>query len=367
MRSVYLNIIAGALLAAVSLVATGTPAHVMVRAKEQGQGLLFKRYDQCYLLTAGHVIAGGKLASIIGGGSRPLLGQAELVAQFAEYDLSLMRASGAVTRDCAADLHDLATSLDPVLSRQADGVLTYVYDDGSLGRTQVVNVDTGPKQLRVATSTRADAIAQGQSGSLVKVAGTPVGILLAVEESGEGRVLRLDVAARLIEDFFRNPSVESLHDISPKQQQSSPSYKTGNLLDAKYGARVVAWNALPDRPDLDAKNLVIGVADQPWVGERGSRPVDIDFVLNDNKAHTVSRIELVQAMTEPAGRRVKDFEVLVGRDGRSWTSVTFGTLIASEEMRVIPIAPVRTSMLRVRIHSNWGDAKRVSLRSVSAF
>jgi hypothetical protein len=329
---------------------------------------LIKRSDSCYLLTAGHVVGKATQAEVIGAGNKPQYGIAMLVALFPNYDLALLRVTGAVTSDCTADISELSRSIDDVVKRQESGVLSSVYDDGSMGRTQVEGVDTGPEFIRFAPRRQSESIAQGQSGSLVKIAERPAGILLSVEGGGIGKALRFDFVTKLLEEFFRNPSIGVVPD-SRKVALGSPiTARAGNLLSGPDGAKLVSWNTSPARPDSNVNQLLDALAVDPWLGKmlKGS-PIYLDFLLNGERVHVVSRVELMQAATEPPARRIKDYEVFFSNDGVSWRSLYSGTLLHSEELKVIQFPPVRASRLRLAIRSNWGDPESVALKGIAAF
>jgi hypothetical protein len=290
------------------------------------------------------------------------------VATFPNYDLALLRASGPVAQECQSELSALNTSIDSIVNRQGEGVLSYVYDDGGMARTRFVVVDTGPEFLRLSPQRKEDSIAQGQSGGLVSISDRPAGILLSVDSSGTGKAMRFDFAVRTIERFFVEPSLGVLPSSMSSEKPSIKVAKAGNLLSAKQGAQAVFWNTPPAQPEMSASSLLGGASDNQWIGQiRVDGPIDIDFSLNANQAHTLNQVELEQSLSVDPTQRVKDFELFVSSDRRSWRSIASGTLITSELQKTISIAPIRASFLRLRIYSNWGDKKLVTLRSVAAY
>lgn len=345
-------------------VAEGGPAHVLVRGAEQGQGLLLKRFDECYLLTAEHVLGKSVRAAVTEGGRDARLGQGSLVATFPEFDLALLRITGAASNACGTSIRNLATNLDELLVQRGNGYLSYVYEDGGIARTPVVAADIGPDQIRVRTVDPSEGILQGQSGSMLLVGDRPAGILLSVESGGEGRVLRFDVAIRRIEEFFRNPTPPPpLPPASTQVLAPAP----GNLLVASQGGQAVAWTGEPESAETSPENLIEGTHAQSYRVQTTGQPISVDFRLNGNGVHNVGRVELTQAFDGLPAQRLRDYELLVGRDGQSWKSVAHGTLMADEQQRSISFAPVRASHLRLRMYSNWGDTKIVSIRAVRVF
>src|SRR5258708_38040339 len=85
-------------LALTTLVAAAAPVHVLVKSHEQGQGMLLRRADTCYVLTAAHVVRGSDIATLIGSTRARRFGEARLVARFEPEELALVRGTRALPR-----------------------------------------------------------------------------------------------------------------------------------------------------------------------------------------------------------------------------------------------------------------------------
>lgn len=362
------------------LLATGlaqaAPASVLVKSREQGQGLLVRRADSCLLLTAHHVINGVDRASVVGSVGARRFGEARLLMRFIAQDLALLRVQGEIARDCGDDLESYRGDLSRVLSRRPQGSLPFVFDSaagggaGGLSRLPVVVTDLGPEWLRVLPQRSGEAIEQGRSGSVVLVSDGGVdraaGLLLAVEAEGEGKVLRLDQAVALIERYFANPAAFA-SPVAASAAQHAVTEPPGNLLAQSAGARVARWSAAPSGPEYLPSNLLDPQGTRSWNAASRPGPVDVDLQLARGEVQTIGRIELVTAQDQPLQRSAKEVEVFSSVDGRSWRSVHTGTVFREEAVKVIELAPLRAAWLRLRIHQNWGDPDWVSLRQVRAY
>jgi hypothetical protein len=371
-------------LAGTALVADAAPVPVLVKSHENGQGMLLRRADTCYLLTAAHVLGTSDLATLVGSTGARRFGEARLVARFEVEDLALMRVSGALAQDCGDEFDAYRDDLDRILGARATGSLPFVFDsnvggaDGGMGRVPIVVTDLGPDWLRIATTRMGDALEQGRSGSLVLVADRPAGVLVAVEPSGEGKVMRIDRVIAMIERFFANPGASRAGVAGPTGARatnlvtvaaaaSDVREPPGNLLSMAAGATVVAWNSPPSSPDFSPLNLIDASRAHSWNAQASLLPVEVDFRFANGAAQTIGRLEFVLAQDQDAARAAREVELLTSMDGALWRSVHLGTLFNDEAVKRVPMAPLRAAYLRLRIYKNWGDTAWVSLRQVRAF
>lgn len=342
------------------------PVHASVKAHEQGQGLLVSRLDSCYAITAKHVLGSRTEASLVGGRDGRQFGHGQLLQAFGEDDIAILRVTGALAGSCGAEVADVGR-LEEVVATRAVGVLSYVYDDGSVGRLPLVVTDVGPRFLRVTPTSAREQLAQGMSGSLVRIADRPSGVLLEVEKGGEGKVLRYDRVIALLKAFFARAPAAAAAAPPPSSEVRQAGSRPGNLLAAAAGARVLRWSALPTAPESGPVNL-IGSVRGPWLSSRKSFPVEVDFELPAGRVHTIARIELDSTGVEPRNRLPRDFEILFSaNDPNSWSSLHSGTFFAQDTRREWQVAPVRARYIKLRIYSNWGDADAVGLGAVRAF
>jgi len=371
-------------LALTTPVASAAPVHVLVRSQEQGQGMLLRRADTCYLLTAAHVVRGSDTATLIGSTGARRFGEARLVARFEAEDLALMRVIGALAQECGGEFDEYRDDLSRALSARATGSLPFVFDsdksgpDGGIGRVPIVLTDLGPDWLRIATTRAGDAIAQGSSGSGVLIADRLAGVLVAVDSTGVGKVARIDRAIALIERFFANPGSAGASAAKPTAVQptstttaatAAPTVREspGNLLSVAAGATVVAWNSPPSSPEFSPSNLIDASRAHSWNAQAKQLPVEVDFRFVNGQAQTIGRLEFVLAQDQDGARAAREVEVLTSMDGAIWRPIHLGTLFNNEAVKSVPMAPLRAAYLRLRIYKNWGDTGWVSLRQFRAF
>ena len=363
------------MLALTTLVAAAAPVHVLVKSHEQGQGMLLRRADTCYVLTADHVVRGSDIATLIGSTGARRFGEARLVARFEAEDLALLRVTGALAQECGGEFDEYRDDLGRTLSARDTGSLPFVFDsdkggpDGGIGRVPIIVTDLGPDWLRIATTRAGDTIEQGRSGSAVLAADRVAGVLVAVEPSGEGKVARIDRAIALIERFFANPAASTRGTTSATAATATPPVPEppGNLLSAGAGATVVAWNSPPSSPEFSPSNLIDASRAHSWNAQAKLLPVQVDFRLANGAVQTIGRLEFVLARDQDGARAAREVEVLTSMDGAFWRSIHLGTLFSNEAVKSVPMAPLRAAYLRLRIYKNWGDTGWVSLRQLRAF
>jgi len=358
-----------------TLVAVAAPVHVLVKSHEQGQGMLLRRADTCYLLTAAHVVRGSDIATLIGSTGARRFGEARLVVRFEAEDLALLRVTGALARECGGEFDEYRDDLGRTLSARDTGSLPFVFDsdksgpEGGIGRVPIVVTDLGPDWLRIATTRAGDTIEQGRSGSVLLVADRVAGVLVAVEPSGEGKVARIDRAIALIERFFANPAATTQGTISATAATATPPAREppGNLLSVAAGATVVAWNSPPSSPEFSPSNLIDASRAHSWNAQTRQLPVEVDFRFANGETQTIGRLEFVLAQDQDGARAAREVEILTSMDGAIWRSIHLGTLFNNEAVKSVRMAPLRAAYLRLRIYKNWGDVAWVSLRQLRAF
>lgn len=327
-----------------------------VRGNEDGQGFLMTRLGACFLVTAAHVLAGGRSASLAGASSPVVLGSGMLLASDEAQDVAVMEVKGALAELCGVDF--IRGASDDSINRQSAAVLSHVFEDGSVGREDFTVVDVGPTHIRIRRSDAGKSPMQRLSGSIVSVADRPAGMFLSVDpRNGDGRLLRYDelmaTVRRLLET--RPPS-------SPVQAASASGRgDSRNLADARAGAHVLAWSTAPVKPELDALNLLKGSGSDFWESQLSQGPVTVDVELAGGQITTISDVELEQGGA-PAEVLVKDYEVLVSADGLSWPLVGGGAFVEGQSISVLTFPPRRARFIRLRLLSSFDrQGKRVAV------
>ncbi|HKL25338.1 MAG TPA: hypothetical protein VJ910_03845 [Desulfuromonadales bacterium] len=335
--------------------AVAAPAQAYLRADEHGQALLMSRLGECYAVTPEHVIGGALFATLVGGTPDAPQGDADLLQTFG-YDLSILRATGAVTRRCGGSLTNVP-ALDNVLAAASAGVISSVNSDGSITRRDVTFTDVGLVHLRIRPRGTQDQLFKGLSGSLVLAGKEPVGILMAVDpETGEGRALRYDRAMETLRPFF---GLAADPDGSPpKSLETTPA----GGASAPSG-EVVSWSSPSLGHDYRAANLVDGAEKNTiWLAQVDTFPIELVIELPGDQTRIVDGVRLVGTGVEPGTRLPRDFEILINNKSEGgWVPVSSGTYFQSDTDKRVNFMPVRARRLMLRIYSHWGDGEAVGL------
>jgi len=332
------------------------PSQAFLRAGEHGQALLLSRLGECYAVTPKHVIGDELFATLIGGRAGAPQGDADLLQTFG-YDLSILRATGTVARQCGGAL-TAVPPLDNLLAGATAGIVSSINSDGSVTRRNVTLNDVGLIYLRVRPLRPEDQLFKGLSGSLVLADEQPIGILMTVDAgTGEGRALRYDRAIETLRPFFGLPG-ERRTDITT--EGGAPPGSAG------LTAQVVSWSSPSLGGEFRAANLVDAAGEETiWLAQAVDFPIELVIELPGDKTQAVNAVRLVGAGVEPAERLPRDFEILISsRPGGGWVPVSSGTYFRNEHDKLVRFMPVRARRIMLRIYSNWDDSEAVGLSQV---
>ncbi len=196
--------------ALLSLAPSVTTAQVFLKAGAQvGQGVLRSRGDDCFILAPAHVVEGADSIQVVAELRR--LGRASVETVY-PGDLALLRVDRASGLPCS-EQWDAAPRLMDRLNTVVDGSLESRNEDGSLQRRFVKIVSHDPQFIVIKAVASNDAFFRGLSGSMLRMGGSPAGLLLRVESaSGLGIVLRNDHLTDMVRTFFRE---EARQTVSP--------------------------------------------------------------------------------------------------------------------------------------------------------
>jgi len=347
-----------ALLACLSfqaLTADVPPGQAYIRAGENGQALLLSRLGECYAVTPAHVIGNDLFATLVGGYSDKPQGDADLLQTFG-YDLSILRVTGALAKQCGGPLANVP-ALDSLLSVRGAANVTSVNEDGSITRRNVTLNDVGLLYLHLRPDS-GNELFKGLSGSLVLVADNPVGILMSVDpETGEGRALRYDRAIETLRPFFGLPGG------SAGKAVDKP---VPNAASAGLHATVVSWSSPPIGAEYRASNLTDKEdKNSIWYAIPDKFPLELVIQLPGDRAHKLDSLRLIGEGVTPGERLPRDFEVLVSSTGQgNWVPVINGTYFKTDSDKLLRFAPVRARQVMLRIYSNWGDSDAVGLSGI---
>lgn len=342
-------------LSQLTLAADSRPTQAYIRAGEHGQALLLSRLGECYAVTPEHVIGGDLFATLVGSDAGKSQGDGDLLQTFG-YDLSILRVSGALAKQCGGALTDVP-ALDSVLSATSAARVSSVNEDGSISRRIATLSDVGLLYLRLRPDS-GNELFKGLSGSLVLVGDKPAGILMSVDpETGEGRALRYDRAIETLRPFFGLPGGAAAN------KSVKPATRT---VGAGLQATIASWSSPPIGPEYRAANLVDKQGkNTAWYATPDKFPLELIIQLPGGKAHTLDALRLIGEGVKPGERLPRDFEVLVSSTGRgNWLPVTNGTYFKTDTDKLVRFAPVRARQIMLRIYSHWGDSNAVGLSGI---
>jgi hypothetical protein len=230
-------------LGALLLLASVCEAQVFLRSQEIGQGVLRARGGECFVLAPEHVVSSGAPVTVIAEHRRQGIAQVE--ATYAG-DVALLRVDPSALIPCAG-AWDAAAQLRERLTSAVEGTLETRNEDGSLQRRFVRITSHDTRFVTVRPAAAADALFRGLSGSLLRIGGTPAGMLLQVDaETGDGVVLRMDHLSDIVRNFFDVPM--------PVAAVSAEGY---TIEPADLAALVSERTGLREQPDQRAGTITM--------------------------------------------------------------------------------------------------------------
>ena len=192
---------------------------VQVKAKEEGQGLLFSEDGICYILTAAHVTDGARRAQVVTQNGNA--GSATMVAPFWEgFDLDIGQVRRIPDGDCTATFDDLRQGASTTLSG-ARIVLPIVSPGG------VDNLDMSVSRSDYLEFTgqfieKGYAGKKGMSGGFALVESTPVGMARATTTDGSIQFIQMAEIAMNLRRWLDRSAFSA-----PPAPQEAPSEQDG--------------------------------------------------------------------------------------------------------------------------------------------
>ena len=337
------------------------PPPVRIESADSGQGFLMTRLGSCYAVTAAHVLRTSRLAKLWGPGERELLGHGERVAVDADADLVLLRVSGALAGRCGLD-HVVGAPASRLRS-EAAALVVYANGDGSVGRDQLDIVDVAPDLLHVRPAKSNAGIAQGLSGSLVEVAGSPAGMLLSVNnQDGVGTVRQyhdlLPRVRRLLDGLVGEP-------LATPRARTDSAEMASNLAGSAAGAKLMSWSAPPTSAEHHAGRLLAPGEVEFWEVPLVRGQAEVEVELAGERVQTISNVEVsragLPAATTPAG-----LELLVSADRSAWSSAAVFDFSVTADTARADFAPRRARYVRLRVYgANGTESGTVALSRLS--
>jgi len=161
---------------------------VQVTGAQQGQGYLFSEQGICYLLTAAHVTDGTTRAQILTQDGHE--GMATMMRPFwPGFDVDVGQVRRLSAGDCSAGFEDLAKGAETPLA--AARVVLPLVGPGGVDNPELAVIGTDYLEFTGRFSDPAEAGKKGMSGSFALLAGRPVGMARAVDDSGAVRFVQM--------------------------------------------------------------------------------------------------------------------------------------------------------------------------------
>lgn len=312
------------------ILSTGSPP------MEIGQGFLARYGNACRFIMPTHVSEQGG-THFRREGRPPAFGTLRSQRDLGD-DISLFEVDGVSGRLCGESLSVLPRAVDAALRRVGTAHVRFVNGDGTTGSMAVAIVDNDlSTYLRIKPLVEGERISRGMSGSQLIVNGTSIGMLLSVNaRSGTGTVMRQDAMINKIEAFMRQST------------QTPPTLETPAEAGNTAFLKLAAWDTLPVS-NIQPDTLVTGEGTEPWRVVYEGKPITLDFEL-----HTPSGVwsgVVLDVEGVPPGERPEVVELLMAAspDASSWMSVKTSRLEYANDLALVPIAPRRGALLRLRL------------------
>lgn len=188
----------------------GSAEVVFVSGHEDGQGVLRQLDDQCYLITPQHVI--GDNHEVILVTSRTQTHSARLKRR-GYADLAIL--SVLSKKDCPKYFSD-GNTIDTLIGLDNHATLNTRSNSGTLNKLPVRIIKIDERQILIEPIEHT-SIYKGQSGGLLTISGSSIGMLLSVNAATQyGTVLRQDHMYRILQSWFPHGNDPTIHYIDPK-------------------------------------------------------------------------------------------------------------------------------------------------------
>jgi hypothetical protein len=220
-----------------------------IKNGEQGQGWLFSRNNQCYAVTAKHVVERSEeIHAII---PRPGSGKyerpAKVCAKFKQqYDLALLSVAGLSTEECGG-IFAVGDTDEALIRTGIPAFLRAVQADTGGVKATGLQVVYESSEEQAHFRVRGKELRQGFSGAMVYGYGSPgekerpLGLFSNIRDNF-GTVLRRHSAFLAISELFNGnqQDVEWIDPacIEPHEQEASVSATEGNIAAASCGATI---------------------------------------------------------------------------------------------------------------------------------
>lgn len=255
--------------------------------QEMGSGYAVQRGNECIIITAAHVVKEAEFGTAISlfddtGAAAP---GAKMVFSDAAVDMAVLRVVAPPTFNCKSAWQDGATVQAALRDASQGSVQMQVLTLREGGLSDVVPVsfagNSGPQRFRVRS--KGDAIAQGQSGSVLVSNGKVLGIVQTTAD-GVTTILRQDQINLLAKSFAQQEGTRIV--LAPIIYQNAPAE---------------AANAAVKQYMEQQKKIVASEAPREWLDATGglSKTGDAQYIFRGKVL--VAQADQVASTTTQAG------------------------------------------------------------------
>ncbi|PWG61597.1 hypothetical protein [Sediminicurvatus halobius] len=346
---------------ALALPAPGThaaPRQAQLTVFEQGQAVLVRAQGACLALAPLHVLAGdtgGYLIPEDGAGAR----YAGHLLHELPFDIAVLEVPEIPAAECGLHLGEIARGVSRAPDLRGRVQLRAVTGGGAI-RTRPVRPEALGGPMLLVSPDGDYHITTGMSGSVITVDGSPLAMLLRVNEGGIGEALRLDYLA-----YWITPVLQA----GAAAGRSAPAVAGDPAALAARILRVTARPA-PGSPDAD---VLLGAAEPrgPWRAVDPPYPVEVELGLEaDDGVPEIGCVRLDLRQVEQPARKPRAYELLVSptAEGRNHRTLAHGTIPRMTRVWAVHRnVPVRAHRLLLRLRSNWGDPRQLALGRLLAY
>ena len=166
-----------------------------------GQGFFRQRGNECFFITAGHVVKDATEIELVTAERYRL--RATVMTSYPD-DVAILRVELPANNTCPKSSWDSGGKLKILLGMEQEGIVKTRLDDGSTVQTPVsIKTFDGYRYIQIVPKNPKDKFRKGFSGSPLFIAGELAGMLQSVS-NGVGKVFRQDALNNTISLFFND-------------------------------------------------------------------------------------------------------------------------------------------------------------------
>lgn len=334
------------------------PRQALLTDFEQGQAALVHDGGACLAIAPLHVLKGntrGYFTPEAGMGAR----YPGFLLHELPFDIAILEVPEIPVAECGVRLSDLAKGVRRPLSLRGGLQLRMVTDAGDVRSRRAHAEMLSGATLLVSPDGHFD-ITTGMSGALISADGDPVAMLLRAREGGIGEALRLDFVA-----YWIMPLVQAGAAV-----RESERLVAGGAVSLP--ARLLRVTA---RPASDSRDAEVLLADpdggDAWRAVDPPYPVEVELGLGAEDGMPeigCVRVDLRQVASPRTKPRTYELLISSTADGRDHRTLAHGTIPRETAVWATRLnVPVRAQRLLLRVRSNWGDPRELSIGRLTAY